>query len=94
MYLHRTKHISSPQQEGESEVSFVSAKRLDRSNRADLIEPATPCHDAQVVGFCRVSSPLRLTVLAAKSEDYTTAPQHFHVENLDNKASCIQQTKM
>ena len=36
--------------EGEGEVAFFSAKRWDRRNRADLIESATPCHDAQVVG--------------------------------------------
>ena len=54
---------------GEGKVAFFSAKRWDRRNRADLdlIESATPCHDAHVVGFYRVSSPLRLTVLAAKS---------------------------
>ena len=63
--------------EGEGEVAFFSAKRWDRRNRADLIESATPCHDAQVVGPYRDSNPLRLTVPAAMSEDYTTAPQHF-----------------
>ena len=62
--------------EGEGEVAFFSAKRWDRRNRADLIESATPCHDAQVMGLYRDSNPLRLTVLAAMSEDYTTAPQH------------------
>ena len=62
--------------EGEGEVAFFSAKRWDRRNRADLIESATPCHDAQVVGLYRDSNPLRLTILAAMSEDYTTAPQH------------------
>ena len=62
--------------EGEGEVAFFSAKRWDRRNRADLIESATPCHDAQVVGPYRDSNPLRLTILAAMSEDYTTAPQH------------------
>ena len=61
--------------EGEGEVAFFSAKRLDRRNRADLIESATPCHDAQVVGPYRDSNPLLLTILAAMSEDYTTAPQ-------------------
>ena len=60
--------------EGEGEVAFFSAKRWDRRNRADLIESATPCHDAQVVGPYRDSNPLRLTILAAMSEDYTTAP--------------------
>ena len=59
------------------EVAFFSAKRWDRRNRADLIESATPCHDAQVVGLYRDSNPLRLTILAAMSEDYTTAPQHL-----------------
>ena len=54
--------------EGEGEVAFFSAKRWDRRNRADLIESATPCHDAQVVGPYRNSNPLRLTVLAAMSE--------------------------
>ena len=58
--------------EGEGEVAFFSAKRWDRRNRAELIESATPCHDPQVVGFYRVSNQLRLTVLASKSEDYTT----------------------
>ena len=65
--------------EGEGEVAFFSAKRWDRRNRADLIESATPCHDAQVVGLYRDSNPLRLTILAAMSEDYTTAPQHLHL---------------
>ena len=60
--------------EGEGEVAFFSAKRWDRRNRTDLIESATPCHDAQVVGLYRGSNPLRLTILAAMSEDYTTAP--------------------
>ena len=49
---------------------------------AGIVEVAkhqsSPCHDTQVVAPYRVSNPLRLTVLAAKSEDYTTAPQHFH----------------
>ena len=36
--------------EGEGEVAFFSAKGWDRRNRADLIESATPCHDALVVG--------------------------------------------
>ena len=37
----------------------------------------TPCHDAQVVGHYTVSNPLRLTILAAKTEDYTIAQQHL-----------------
>ena len=67
-------HISG---EGEGEVAFFSAKHWDRRNRVDLIESATPRHDAQVVGPYQDSNPLRLTVLAAMSEDYTTAPQHL-----------------
>ena len=63
--------------EGEGEVAFFSAKRWDRRNRANLIESATPCHDAQVVGPYQDSNPLRLTILAAMSKDYTTAPQHL-----------------
>ena len=66
--------------EGEGEVAFFSAKLWDRRNRANMIESATPCHDAQVVGSCRVSNPLRLTVVASKSEDYTTSPQHLRTE--------------
>ena len=65
--------------EGEGEVTFFSAKHWDRRNRADLIESATPCHDAQVVGLYRDSNPLRLTILAAMSEDYTMAPQHLQM---------------
>ena len=49
--------------EGEGEVAFFSAKRWDRRKRADLIESATPCHDAHVVGPYRDSNPLRLTIL-------------------------------
>ena len=72
-------HISDcVMHEGEGEVAFFSAKSWDRRNRADLIEPANPCDDAQVAGSCRVSNPLRLTVLPAKSGDYTTALQHLH----------------
>ena len=72
--------------EGEGEVAFFSAKRWDRRNRADLIESATPCHDAQALGPYRDSNPLGLTILAAMSEDYTTAPRHFH-ELFTNKES-------
>ena len=66
--------------EGEGEVAFFSAKRWDRRNRADLIESTTPCHDAQVVGPYQDSNPLPLTILAAMSEDYTTAPQHNSIQ--------------
>ena len=71
------KVTEAEESEGEGEVAFFSAKRWDRRNRADLIESTTPCHDAQVVGPYRDSNPLRLTILAAMSEDYTTAPQHL-----------------
>ena len=47
------------------------------ADRADLIKSVTLCHDAQVMGPYRVSSPLCLTVLAAESEDYTTVPQQI-----------------
>ena len=78
--------------EGEGEVAFFSAKRWDRRNRADLIESATPCHDAQVVGPYR--NPLRLTVLAAMSEDYTTAPQHLQMGRAKRFGACaISQRK-
>ena len=47
--------------EGEGEVASLSAKRSDRRNRADLIESATPCDNAQLVrSYHRVSNPLRL----------------------------------
>ena len=72
-----TEKAALDMNEGEGEVAFFSAKCWDRRNRADLIESATPCHDAQVMGLYRDSNPLRLTVLAAMSEDYTTAPQHL-----------------
>ena len=36
--------------EVEGAVADFSVKRWDRSNKADLIESATPCHDAQVAG--------------------------------------------
>ena len=72
----RNRHILKTVKD-EGEVAFFSAKRWDRRNRADLIESATPCHDAQVAGPYRDSNPLRLTILAGMSEDYTTAPQHL-----------------
>ena len=72
------KDITMDGNAGECVVAFFSAMRWDRRNRADLIESATPCHDTQEVGSYRVSSPLCLTVLAAKSEDHTAAPQHMN----------------
>ena len=76
-YLKNHRKFWKQPKEGEGEVAFFSAKRWDRRNRAGLIESATPCHDAQVVGPYRDSNQLRLTVLAAMSDDYTTAPQHL-----------------
>ena len=75
--LNRQIATTTTHGEGEGEVAFFSAKRWDRKSRTELIESATPCHDAQVVGPYRNSNPFRLTVLAALSEDYTTAPQHL-----------------
>ena len=69
----------------EGEVAFFSAKRWDRRNRAGIIECPTPCHDAQVVGLYWDSNPLRLTILAAMSEDYTTAPQHLQIMDIKLK---------
>ena len=51
----------------------VPSAGMDHRNRADLIESAAPCHDSQVVGYYWGLNPPHLTVLTAKSEDYTTA---------------------
>ena len=40
-----------------------------------VIEYATLCHDANVVGLYRVLSPVHMTVLTAKPEDYATPSQ-------------------
>ena len=51
---------------------------LDRKRRANLIESATPCHNTQAVGLYRVSNPVCLTVLVAKSADNNiTVLQHL-----------------
>ena len=63
--------------EGEGEVAVFSAKRWYPRNREDLIQSATPCHDARVVGSYRGSNSLHMTVLTSKSKDYNTALQHF-----------------
>ena len=42
--------------EAECEVAAFSTKRWDRRNRADLIESAILCHDAQVMGSYQVPS--------------------------------------
>ena len=65
---------------GEVEVAVFSAS-WDRRNSEVLIESASPCHEAPMVGPYQVSNPLRLTVLTAKSEDYTTAPPHLQYKD-------------
>ena len=72
-----TSPVSSFDTEGESQVAFFSAIRCDRRNRANLIESATPCYDAQVVGSYWVSNLLRLTVLASKPDDYIESHNAF-----------------
>ena len=67
--------------EGEGEVAVFGAKRWDSRGSEALIKSATTCHDAHVVGSYRVSNPLHLTVLTAKSEEYATAPEHLQ-ENI------------
>ena len=49
----------------EGEVAVFSAKCWDYRNRAVLIESATPCHDAKVIGSYRGLSPLHVTVLTS-----------------------------
>ena len=62
---------------GEGKAAFFSAKCWNHRYGADLIiESPTPYHDAYVVMSYWVSNPLRLAVLAAKSEDYTTPLRH------------------
>ena len=75
-------YYSLIEDEGEGEVAVFSAKRWDRRSSWALIESSNPCHDAQVVGSYRVLNPLRLIVLTAKPEDYTTAPKHLQEEIL------------
>ena len=72
---------------GEGEVAVFSAKPWDRRDRADLIECATPCHDAQLMGSYLVSHPFRLTVPASKPEDCTIAPRGS-TENIFLKTRC------
>ena len=72
--LGKQQILDSPENGGEGEVKVFSTKRWDHRSSEALIESATCCHDAQMVGPYRVSNPLRLTALAAKSEESTTAP--------------------
>ena len=79
----------------EGEVVVFSTKRLDRSCEKDLIDSATPCpcHNSQVVGLEMSSNAISLTdptVLAAKSELDTTAPQRLqYFENSLNDESLV-----
>ena len=59
------------------ESAVFSAQRWDRRDNEDVIESATPCHRVQVVEPYRASSPVCLTVQAAKPEDYAIASQHL-----------------
>ena len=45
---------------------------------SNLMESTDQCHDAQVVVSCMGWNPICLTMLAAKSGDYTATPQHLH----------------
>ena len=77
------------ERKGEGNFASVSAKHWDSTNVTGLIELATPCHDGQMVGSNQISSPLRLTVLAAKSCDYTTAPQQLPAKDESSSVEVI-----
>ena len=62
---------------GEGEVAVVSTKRWHCRNWEDLIESPVPSHDAQVAELYLGSNPARPPVLAAKVDDYTTAPHYL-----------------
>ena len=85
IYFEKLFLTTSGRGEGECKVTFFSANHWDGRNRAAYIESATPCHDAQVVGSYRVSNPLRLIILASKSEDCITATQQLQ----DVKYPCV-----
>ena len=59
--------------EHEDEVAVLAPSAGIAESSCEPIESATPY--AQVVAPYQVSNRLRLTVLAAKSEDSTAAPQ-------------------
>ena len=86
--------LVSTQPTVEGEVAFFNAKHWDHRNRADLIESATPCHDSRVVVSYRVSNPLRLTVLAAKSEDYITAQRLINPSLSGNSKLALLSVKL
>ena len=75
--------------EDEGEVAFFSVKRWDRRNRADLIESATPSHDAQVVGYIPGIEPTPFDCSGCKlTEDYTTVQQQLHFKAIGIKGVC------
>ena len=45
--------------------------------KEDLLKPATPRHDAKVLGFGLGSGPFCYNTLIAKPEDYNTVPKHL-----------------
>ena len=59
------------------EIGRLKVTRLTHTCAVSALLSATLCHDAQILGLYGVSSSIHLTVLAAKLEDYTTAPQHL-----------------
>ena len=84
--------------EGDGEVVVFSANCWDRRSSEALIESATPCHDAEVVRPYQVSSPLRQTVLAAKSEaegaGQRSAPLRYNTFNrLKLVEACLRHFK-
>ena len=60
---------------GEGEVAPSAG--ITEIEQTYILESAIPCDDAQVVFLYQVSNPLHLAIPAAKSENYTTAPQHY-----------------
>ena len=70
----------STEDEGEDEVVGFNANRRITE---DLIESTTLYHDAQVVGLYLGSNPVRLTALATKSENSTSAPHYSSNRILD-----------
>ena len=63
----------------EGEVAVFSAKCRDGRSIEDLPESATPSLDAHAEELYLKANPVRLTLLAAKSDYYTTASQIFGV---------------
>ena len=59
-------------------IAFFSAKRCDRSTRADLIESATLCHDAQILGVHKVEPTLPDHSGCKIWGLHHSAPQHVH----------------